>query len=197
MSDIFSFDELDDLEINEKENYDYYSGLIDFAASPLCVPQDPLEDIELFSTFIDNKPISLRDLEWYNVNSEQRVPEKKHQHQNQLRVALKECSGGRGFIASQKQRSKQEGKRGWSMKEVSFCGEDGEESRRRCSHCETTETPQWRIGPLGPKTLCNACGVRYKSGRLLPEYRPAASPTFDGEKYSNFHRKILKKKGLM
>ncbi|KAL6963838.1 hypothetical protein U1Q18_034843 [Sarracenia purpurea var. burkii] len=30
---------------------------------------------------------------------------------------------------------------------------------------------------MGPKTLCNACGLRYKSGRLVPEYRPAASPT--------------------
>jgi len=22
-------------------------------------------------------------------------------------------------------------------------------------------TPVWRAGPEGPKTLCNACGVRY------------------------------------
>ncbi|CAA6658573.1 unnamed protein product [Spirodela intermedia] len=47
---------------------------------------------------------------------------------------------------------------------------------RRCSHCLSQRTPQWRAGPLGPKTLCNACGVRFKSGRLLPEYRPAKSP---------------------
>ncbi|XP_050258921.1 GATA transcription factor 4-like [Quercus robur] len=67
---------------------------------------------------------------------------------------------------------------------------------RKCSHCEAEETPQWREGPLGPKTLCNACGVRYKSGRLVPEYRPAASPTFDVFKYSNFHKKILRNKGL-
>jgi len=44
---------------------------------------------------------------------------------------------------------------------------------------------------LGPKTLCNACGVRYKSGRLVPEYRPAASPTFVVSKHSNSHRKVL------
>lgn len=67
---------------------------------------------------------------------------------------------------------------------------------RKCFHCEAEETPQWREGPLGPKTLCNACGVRYKSGRLVPEYRPAASPTFDVSKYSNFHKKILRNKGL-
>lgn len=62
---------------------------------------------------------------------------------------------------------------------------------RRCLHCETDKTPQWRTGPMGPKTLCNACGVRYKSGRLVPEYRPAASPTFMVSKHSNSHRKVL------
>jgi len=71
---------------------------------------------------------------------------------------------------------------------------------RRCSHCGVQKTPQWRAGPLGAKTLCNACGVRFKSGRLLPEYRPACSPTFSSELHSNNHRKVLemrKKKELL
>lgn len=62
---------------------------------------------------------------------------------------------------------------------------------RKCLHCNTDKTPQWRAGPMGPKTLCNACGVRYKSGRLVPEYRPAASPTFSLSEHSNSHRKVL------
>lgn len=62
---------------------------------------------------------------------------------------------------------------------------------RRCTHCLSQRTPQWRAGPLGPKTLCNACGVRYKSGRLLPEYRPAKSPTFVSYLHSNSHKKVL------
>lgn len=62
---------------------------------------------------------------------------------------------------------------------------------RKCLHCEITKTPQWRAGPKGPKTLCNACGVRYKSGRLFPEYRPAASPTFCAAVHSNSHKKVL------
>ncbi|XP_050364849.1 GATA transcription factor 12 [Argentina anserina] len=62
---------------------------------------------------------------------------------------------------------------------------------RKCLHCATDKTPQWRTGPMGPKTLCNACGVRYKSGRLVPEYRPAASPTFVLTKHSNSHRKVM------
>lgn len=63
--------------------------------------------------------------------------------------------------------------------------------QRRCSHCHVQKTPQWRTGPLGAKTLCNACGVRYKSGRLFSEYRPACSPTFCSEIHSNSHRKVL------
>ncbi|GER43230.1 GATA transcription factor, partial [Striga asiatica] len=62
---------------------------------------------------------------------------------------------------------------------------------RKCMHCEITKTPQWRSGPMGPKTLCNACGVRHKSGRLFPEYRPAASPTFVPALHSNSHKKVL------
>ncbi|KAL1561650.1 GATA transcription factor 1-like [Salvia divinorum] len=62
---------------------------------------------------------------------------------------------------------------------------------RRCLHCQAEKTPQWRAGPMGPKTLCNACGVRYKSGRLLPEYRPASSPTFSSVLHSNSHRKVV------
>lgn len=62
---------------------------------------------------------------------------------------------------------------------------------RRCQHCLVDKTPQWRAGPMGAKTLCNACGVRYKSGRLHPEYRPACSPTFSSRLHSNYHRKVV------
>lgn len=76
---------------------------------------------------------------------------------------------------------------GWTKKKA--LGQDT--CIRKCTHCGTQKTPQWRAGPKGPKTLCNACGVRFKSGRLLPEYRPAASPTFVLTKHSNSHRKVL------
>ncbi|XP_052198179.1 GATA transcription factor 5 [Diospyros lotus] len=75
--------------------------------------------------------------------------------------------------------------------ETPSTGGGGSQQPRRCSHCLVQKTPQWRAGPLGAKTLCNACGVRYKSGRLFPEYRPACSPTFSSEIHSNNHRKVL------
>lgn len=30
-----------------------------------------------------------------------------------------------------------------------------------CDECGTRESPEWRKGPNGPKTLCNACGLRW------------------------------------
>eukprot|EP01115_Flamella_aegyptia_P010605 TRINITY_DN47214_c2_g1_i1.p1 TRINITY_DN47214_c2_g1~~TRINITY_DN47214_c2_g1_i1.p1 ORF type:complete len:87 (-),score=6.06 TRINITY_DN47214_c2_g1_i1:119-379(-) len=32
---------------------------------------------------------------------------------------------------------------------------------RNCSVCKTKETPQWRNGPDGKKSLCNACGLHF------------------------------------
>jgi len=44
------------------------------------------------------------------------------------------------------------------------------ESLRRCRNCGTDRTPQWRGGPDGPRSLCNACGVRLKKGIPLEKY---------------------------
>ena len=30
-----------------------------------------------------------------------------------------------------------------------------------CTDCGTLDSPEWRKGPNGPKTLCNACGCKY------------------------------------
>ncbi|KAE8700327.1 GATA transcription factor 23 [Hibiscus syriacus] len=36
---------------------------------------------------------------------------------------------------------------------------------RVCADCSTTKTPLWRSGPRGPKSLCNACGIRQRKAR--------------------------------
>lgn len=51
------------------------------------------------------------------------------------------------------------------LKEKSCLSEDGIENRKCCSDCKTTRTPLWRGGPAGPKSLCNACGIRYRKKR--------------------------------
>ncbi|OCH96358.1 hypothetical protein OBBRIDRAFT_830229 [Obba rivulosa] len=48
-----------------------------------------------------------------------------------------------------------------------------------CLGCNATSTPEWRRGPMGPRTLCNACGLVYaklikKRNRDLTRSRGAA-----------------------
>ncbi|TYK16670.1 GATA transcription factor 18-like [Cucumis melo var. makuwa] len=54
---------------------------------------------------------------------------------------------------------------------------------RRCANCDTTSTPLWRNGPRGPKSLCNACGIRFKK----EERRAAAATVNSSTAESNHH----------
>ncbi|KAK2990286.1 hypothetical protein RJ640_014738 [Escallonia rubra] len=36
---------------------------------------------------------------------------------------------------------------------------------KTCTDCGTSKTPLWRGGPAGPKSLCNACGIRSRKKR--------------------------------
>lgn len=36
------------------------------------------------------------------------------------------------------------------------------EPERVCTQCGSTDTPLWRRGPHGPKSMCNRCGIRWK-----------------------------------
>ncbi|KFH62979.1 hypothetical protein MVEG_11017 [Podila verticillata NRRL 6337] len=37
---------------------------------------------------------------------------------------------------------------------------------RACHYCGTRDTPMWRRGPDGTKTLCNSCGISWKRGKI-------------------------------
>jgi glutamate--cysteine ligase catalytic subunit len=55
----------------------------------------------------------------------------------------------------------------------------------RCHSCNRAETPEWRRGPDGARTLCNACGLRmfphlYLGLHLLTVYRLRKANTQDG-----------------
>lgn len=46
---------------------------------------------------------------------------------------------------------------------------------RVCADCNTTKTPLWRSGPKGPKSLCNACGIRQRKARQAMAIAAAAT----------------------
>ncbi|ORY05759.1 hypothetical protein K493DRAFT_159907, partial [Basidiobolus meristosporus CBS 931.73] len=48
---------------------------------------------------------------------------------------------------------------GQSIPSKKYKSED--EKDHACTECGTTKSPEWRRGPQGPKTLCNACGLRW------------------------------------
>jgi hypothetical protein len=41
----------------------------------------------------------------------------------------------------------------------------GIKARKSCSECGTMQTCQWRRGPNGTVSLCNACGIRFRRAR--------------------------------
>ncbi|CAK9134957.1 unnamed protein product [Ilex paraguariensis] len=62
---------------------------------------------------------------------------------------------------------------------------------RVCADCSTTKTPLWRSGPKGPKTLCNACGIRQrKARRAMAAAAAAANGTVHGTETSQVKFKV-------
>ncbi|KVI11014.1 Zinc finger, GATA-type [Cynara cardunculus var. scolymus] len=67
------------------------------------------------------------------------------------------------------------------------CGETiSKVDEKICVDCKTSKTPLWRSGPSGPKSLCNACGIRYRKKKSISgsekkkkkkEKQPPSSPT--------------------
>ncbi|EJP61598.1 NsdD protein [Beauveria bassiana ARSEF 2860] len=44
---------------------------------------------------------------------------------------------------------------------ISFCGRRRAPLGGRCHSCDITHSAEWRRGPDGVHTLCNACGQKY------------------------------------
>ncbi|KAK6918603.1 Zinc finger, GATA-type [Dillenia turbinata] len=160
----------------ENQNLDHYytaSSSSNFT-DIFSVPSDDVAELEWLSNFIDDTS---------NFPANEQIGAQN----------LKENRSKRSSAASQWKMSAEESETPATGKLNSKRkpSEPSTTEVRKCTHCASEKTPQWRTGPMGPKTLCNACGVRYKSGRLVPEYRPAASPTFELTQHSNSHRKVM------
>jgi len=78
---------------------------------------------------------------------------------------------------------------------------------RKCAHCGSHATPEWRSGPTGKASLCNACGLRYKKNlnaekrrRLRGAHnseRIAVSRLLNGEDYVIVKKVIVSGEGFV
>jgi hypothetical protein len=48
--------------------------------------------------------------------------------------------------------------------------------KHTCTNCGTTVSPVWRKGPLGPKSLCNACGLKWSLGKMPLDDKGSGGP---------------------
>ncbi|CAN8324705.1 unnamed protein product [Cochlearia groenlandica] len=52
------------------------------------------------------------------------------------------------------------------LENCSSSGSGGDDDTKKiCVDCGTSKTPLWRGGPSGPKSLCNACGIKSRKKR--------------------------------
>uniref|UniRef100_A0A5B7BBA3 GATA-type domain-containing protein n=1 Tax=Davidia involucrata TaxID=16924 RepID=A0A5B7BBA3_DAVIN len=66
---------------------------------------------------------------------------------------------------------------------------------RVCADCNTTKTPLWRSGPRGPKSLCNACGIRQRKARRAMAAAAAANgSTVVATETSSMKAKVVQNK---
>ncbi|KAF9544020.1 hypothetical protein EC957_000289 [Mortierella hygrophila] len=56
-----------------------------------------------------------------------------------------------------------------TAKKAAASGPASNSIQKRCGYCNCTTTPMWRRGPNGPSTLCNACGVKWKHGKIMQD----------------------------
>ncbi|EFA79429.1 GATA-binding transcription factor [Heterostelium album PN500] len=65
------------------------------------------------------------------------------------------------------------------------------EDNIQCQRCGTKDTPEWRKGPDGCKSLCNACGLYYaktKKREQEQSYQTSSSPLQQSEQETQFFK---------
>ncbi|XP_074282358.1 GATA transcription factor 15-like isoform X2 [Silene latifolia] len=63
---------------------------------------------------------------------------------------------------------------------------EDDQTIKKCLDCGTSKTPLWRGGPGGPKSLCNACGIRSrKKVRVISAIKNEKTRVFSSTRKSS------------
>ncbi|CAO3600382.1 unnamed protein product [Absidia cylindrospora] len=111
----------------------------------------PTGDIEQDLEGLDDKAISTK--EWSDS--------KKKHSASEANSKIEDFNKDYASSLSKKKKAK---------RKLSSRGKESSTGTRKCIYCNVTSTPMWRRGPEGAGTLCNACGVKWKHGKILSGY---------------------------
>ncbi|SGY45329.1 BQ5605_C001g00274 [Microbotryum silenes-dioicae] len=123
--------------------------------------------LEINSNLSDNifdELDSVRGTSWQFELHQMRLTNKKLREEKEALVVLQS-----------KKRRREAGQR-------SDPGKSAKSEIKSCLNCGKTQSAEWRSGPTGPKTLCNACGLRWSKAR---------SQSVSGSKGNEFSPKSL------
>ncbi|XP_012081379.1 GATA transcription factor 28 isoform X1 [Jatropha curcas] len=158
-----------------------------------AVPLNPRGPSDLSGRSI--QPQRAASLRRFREKRKERCFDKKIRYSVRKEVALR-MQRKKGQFTSAKANSDEAGSAssGWSATQGS--GLDESMLETLCTHCGTSSksTPMMRRGPAGPRTLCNACGLKWANKGILRDLSkvanmagqgPPAKPTEQSEGEAN------------
>lgn len=95
-----------------------------------------------------------RKAELEREREREREIERQHEEERQRELELERQENERREKEKEKVKEKEE-------KDAAIAAAEKHISAQVCLGCNATSTPEWRRGPMGPRTLCNACGLVY------------------------------------
>ncbi|KAJ9159209.1 hypothetical protein P3X46_024730 [Hevea brasiliensis] len=127
------------------------------------------------------QPQRAASLRRFREKRKERCFDKKIRYTVRKEVALR-MQRKKGQFTSSKASSDEAGSAssGWSATQGS--GQDDNMLETSCTHCGTSSksTPLMRRGPAGPRTLCNACGLKWANKGILRDLSKVSSLAIQG-----------------
>jgi hypothetical protein len=106
-----------------------------------------------FVETLNTKMVHLQEM----ISAVEKINHKKRELGDVVDDCLEKPQGG--FVLRPRRFKKK--KLMWDSLKENKKGSGDEAVRRVCSFCGTTRSAEWRRGPAGTKSLCNACGLHY------------------------------------
>ncbi|OAY45210.1 GATA transcription factor 28 isoform X2 [Manihot esculenta] len=160
-----------------------------------AVPLNPSGPSDLPGRSIQHQRAA--SLHRFREKRKERCFDKKIRYNVRKEVALR-MQRKKGQFTSSKANSDGAGaaSSGWNVTQGS--GQDDSMLETSCTHCGTSSksTPMMRRGPAGPRTLCNACGLKWANKGILRDLSKVSSMDLQGPPAKSTEKSEDEAKGI-